>query len=103
MADTTDGIPTNAGAWEYLYDKIVARRVATGQLPLQFPHARRLSFLATGVVKLTKDPKGNPVGETIPESPSAPRVKESGSMMNNESLRNYYVRGGGTLQVDCEY
>lgn len=100
MAETTDGIPTNAGAWEYLYDLIVARRIVAGQIPLPFPFGRRLKMLATGVVKICKNPIGNPVGETIPTT--VPVVFGSGSSLNNESLRTYYVRGGGTLQIEID-
>ncbi len=103
MADTTFAIPTNAGAWEYLFDLVVARRIATAQMPLQFPHARRLIFLATGVVKVCRDPKGNPDGETISTTATAPTIFESGTRLNNESLRNFYVKGGGTLQISCIY
>jgi hypothetical protein len=103
MSDTTDGIPTNAGAWEYLYDLIVARRAAVGQMPLQFPHARRVIMLAVGVVKLCRDPKDDPLGETVSTTVTAPTIFESGSRLNNESLRTFYVRGGGTLQISCEY
>lgn len=102
MADTTDGIPTNAGAWEYLFDLVAARRIAAGQIPLQHPHARRIKMLATGVVKICKDPIGNPAGETIPTVAPA-LTYTSGTRLNNESLRTYYVRGGGTLQVEMDY
>lgn len=102
MADTTEGIPTNAGAWEYLYDLVVARRVAIAQIPVQFPHARRLTFLAVGVVKLCHDPKNNPVGIVVPTVEPG-LVRESSSRLNLENLRHWYVRGGGTLAITQEY
>lgn len=102
MADTTSVIPTNAAAWEYLYDLVVARRVANGQLPIQFPHARRLTFLAVGVVKLCHDPKGDPVGIVVPTAEPG-LVRESSSRFNLENLRHWYCKGGGTLSVTCEY
>lgn len=103
MSDSTNAVPTNGGAWENLYDLVVARRAAAGQTPLQFPFARRLILLATGVVKYCKDPVGAPVGITVSTTATLPTIFESGTRLDNESLRTYFVTGGGTLQVDQEY
>lgn len=104
MADTTSGIVIPAD-WTYLYDLVAAQRIADGQPPLQFPHARRYIFLAAaaGTVFLCKDPKGNPAGIEVSADDINPTIYESGSRLNNESLRNFYARGGGTLQIDCDY
>lgn len=104
MADTTKGIVIPAD-WTYLYDLVAAQRVTNGQSPLQFPHARRLIFIAAaaGSVFLCKDPKGNPAGEEVSADDIRPTIRESGTRLNNESLRTYYAKGGGTLELHCEY
>lgn len=104
MADTTKGIVIPAG-WTYLYDLVAAQRVANAQPPLQFPHARRLIFIAAAAatVFLCSDPKGNPAGIEVSADDINPTIFESGSRLNNESLRNFYAKGGGTLEVHCEY
>jgi hypothetical protein len=103
MAETTPGIPTSGAGWEYLYDLITARRTALNKPPLMFPFGRRNTFLAVGVVKLCKDPTDAPVGITVSTDPLNPTVFESGNRHNHESLRNWYVTGGGTLEVTSEY
>lgn len=102
MADTTKGIVAPAG-WTYLYDLVVAQRVTNGQAPLQFPHARRFIMLATaGNVFITRDPKGDPAGVQISVTATAPTIIGGTTNASNESLRNYYIKGGGTLQLDCD-
>ena len=103
MSDTTKGVVIPAG-WTYLFDLVEAQRVTNAQPPLRFPHARRLIFLATaGAVSLCRDPKGDPVGTAVSTVAADPTIYESGSRLNNESLRTFYAKGGGTLQVECEY
>lgn len=104
MADATAGIVVPAG-WTYLYDLVAARRVTTGQIPLKFPHARRYILLASAAatVFLTKDPKGNPAGIEISADDLNPTKIEGQGIANIESLRNYYVKGGGTLYLECDY
>lgn len=94
MADSTAGIPIPAD-WTYLFDLVAARRVALGKPPLQFPHARRLIFVASaaGAVFLTKDPTDNPPGIEVSADDINPTIFESGSRLNNESLRTYYAKG----------
>lgn len=104
MADTTKGIVVPAN-WTYLYDLITAQRIANGQPPIQFPFACRITFLAAaaGTVFICRDPTGNPAGQEVSADDINPTVFDAGHPIPSESLRTFYVKGGGTLQVDCDY
>jgi len=104
MADTTKGIVIPAG-WTYLYDLVAAQRVTNVQPPLQFPHARRLIFLAgaAGTVFLCKDPKGNPAGMAISNDPANPTIRQTGVTAANENLRSWYIKGVANVHIAQEY
>ena len=104
MSETTGNVLTNAGAWEQLYPLIVARRTALNQAPIPFTSCRRIILLASGAVLYCKDPKANPVGVTVSVTPNAPTMFDGGGAKSEcESLRSFYVKGGGLLEVTIDY
>jgi hypothetical protein len=111
MADTTM-IAIPAGAVDlahaaYLKDLIVAGRIADGQDPVHFPHARRLIFRAPDTnanpVFITSDPKSTAKGDKVLPDMSIEKVGGSGT--NNQTILGWYVYGtvGEKLEVVEEY
>lgn len=106
MGGTNTTVAVNAANYTYLYDMIVAARLAAGQRPLEFPYSRRLLFYQDvgGTVSLTLEPIGNPDGILVSDDAENPTIRESQGCGNSqENLRGWYVKGVGELHIGQEY